>query len=383
MPKSLATRLSMLIGHTYDATRDPTQWRKFLKAFVSCFPGLAASLEVVRYAQQEVPFFLQEGYPPGAVEDWFANHAKDCPWLPIQRQSALDDPFDLDDRYARGDLEQSSFYKNWCMPYGFGSCFSVKVYDDADGYAMLVADCAPDIAPSIKPELLELMRLLSPHIRRSLEMRSTLRDRRERAMRDLVGVSAGPVLILDSEGGILFANASAEAALKQKAFISRKPNGGLALPGVPSMKRATDALALAGEPAGDEDGKRALLPCKSVVDGTLGVIEIVRLRIRSVPLAGDVPFGEKSDGPCYRLSVRTQWPATLPTADELKSGLALSSTEANLVAGLIEGASPKTLASIHGKTIDGVKWHFRNIYEKLGCRSQAELVSIVLALLHL
>lgn len=380
---SLASHLSTLIGIAYEATGDPKRWRVLLKTFTSCFPGIAASLEVRRHAQDEVPFYLHEGYPAGAVEKWYANFVTQCPWVPLQRQGELDDAYDLDDRYPRDQLERSPFYRDWCVPYGLGSGFSVTVYDDADGHAMLVVDCAPKLAAAIKPDLLELMRLLSPHIRRSLNMRSILRDRRSRAMRDLVGSSAEPVLILDSVGDILLANGSAEAALKQKSIIARKPNGGLALPGVGAVRRITDALALAEEPRKDQDGKRALLPCKSIVDGKLGVVAIVRLRIQSVPLAGDRPFGGQPDGPCYRLSVRTQEPAIFPTTDELQSGLSLSPTEAELVAGLLKGASPKELACSYGKSVDGIKWHFRNIYRKLGCRSQPELVSIVLGLLHI
>ena len=49
---------------------------------------------------------------------------------------------------------------------------------------------------------------------------------------------------------------------------------------------------------------------------------------------------------------------------------------------LVNGDSIEKQAQDRGLSIDGVRWHFKNIYQRTGCSSQAELVRLVVSLFN-
>ncbi|MEZ5818626.1 MAG: LuxR C-terminal-related transcriptional regulator [Hyphomicrobiaceae bacterium] len=65
----------------------------------------------------------------------------------------------------------------------------------------------------------------------------------------------------------------------------------------------------------------------------------------------------------------------------IAQALGLTSAEAQLVAALVSGSSIKEYAEAIGRRQNTIRWHMANILGKTGCRSQREVVQLVLKLL--
>jgi DNA-binding CsgD family transcriptional regulator len=69
-----------------------------------------------------------------------------------------------------------------------------------------------------------------------------------------------------------------------------------------------------------------------------------------------------------------------PSIEHIKAGLGLTPKQAEAVWSLVNGESIEKQAQDRGLSIDGVRWHFKNIYQRTGCSTQAELVRLVISL---
>ena len=64
----------------------------------------------------------------------------------------------------------------------------------------------------------------------------------------------------------------------------------------------------------------------------------------------------------------------------IRAGLGLTPKQADVVWALVNGDGIEKQARERGLSIDGVRWHFKNIYQRTGCATQAELVRLVASL---
>ena len=70
----------------------------------------------------------------------------------------------------------------------------------------------------------------------------------------------------------------------------------------------------------------------------------------------------------------------VPSTEHIRVGLGLTPKQAEAVWSLVNGESIEKQAQDRGLSVDGVRWHFKNIYQRTGCSSQAELVRLVVSL---
>lgn len=72
---------------------------------------------------------------------------------------------------------------------------------------------------------------------------------------------------------------------------------------------------------------------------------------------------------------------SLPSLDFLRSALQLSKKETEVVRALLGGQAPVDHAKERGVTREAERFHFKNIYQKTGCRSYIQLMALVSSLI--
>jgi DNA-binding CsgD family transcriptional regulator len=277
-------------------------------------------------------------------------------------------------------ITTSNFYKFWLQPNGLGARVGVKLCDYPDCRATLVLDLAPDIPADRQTALLTLLGVLAPHIQRSIEFARRLSLGREEAWR--VGVIRNPeaMALLDGSANVYLSNQAMDRTVAS-GLCSLSTGRKLRL------HRADDTARLAAVLSEASKGRRSLswphimafeVPGQ-IGPNVLAVEALERLRdhkdTQEVSLFGGAPLA-----PLYLVTMRIRSLLRGPSAEQIRVGLGLTPKQADAVWSLVHGESIEKQAQDRGLSVDGVRWHFKNIYQRTGCSTQAELVRLVISL---
>ena len=219
---------------------------------------------------------------------------------------------------------------------------------------------------------LDMVRRLLPHIRQYVCIRQALADTGAlgASLAGLLDRTAAGIIQLDERGRIVEANHRARNRL-----------------------RAGDALC-------DQDGfLRARIPADDAV--------LQRLLLRALPrsggrgASGSMMLRPATDAPGFALHVNPVGSretdllsrriaalvlvvdrARLPLADRklVREVLGLTPIEAKVATWLAQGRRVRDIAAITGRSENTIRWHIRQIFQKLGIRRQTDLVRMVLSL---
>jgi Bacterial regulatory proteins, luxR family len=378
---ALTPKLCGLIDRTYASIDNSDQWHEFLALLVGVFPGIAASLAMRPRDNENNPIVLHLGYPDGAVEKYISDHLETSPWNDFERLSPVGVPYVVDDAVPLSSIKHTAFYKDWCVPYGLGAGFGVKLFDDAAGYGSLFIDCSPALAAQIKDDAILVLSIVAPHMRRAVELRSLLKTTAQHAVQDVLKTCTGAAFIVDADCAILESNPAAAQLILDKEILKIAPNGRLAFRNSEENQALNKMLR---DPALQEHEKntkrRWLMPITLDRCTNKSVLEIEPLQSLSSGICDHLPFAAQTQKRCFLLSLRSQTTIRLPKADEVQSALGLSELEALAITNLIQGQSIEAQAAARNVKADAIRWHFRNIYQKLGCSNQVELTCLVMSL---
>lgn len=382
MAIDLPPRLLELVELTYAAVEVPDNWKALLRRLVAMFPGTCVSLFVRARNKWDEVMGLEEGYPFGAIDSYLANFDANGPWNVIEIRSTVGVAYACEDFVPFAELQTTDFYRDWCVPYGLGAGFGVKLFDDADSFGSLLVDCSPALAPLIDRDIRQTLSVLAPHVRQALRLATALKRFRQAALTDLVTSKTTAALIVDADLTVSAANAAAER-MRDLGWLKWQALGSaLALRSAGDTERLRAQLRTPSMVASHVEPARWLLPLVDETLEDLAVLDVTPLQsvIYRDGAEGGILDPVRRSSFLVRLRLRSDLP--LPLAEDLESTLGLSDLESQAVVALIGGQSIEQQAVARGVTTDAIRWHFRNIYQKLGCKSQIELARIVLGLLQ-
>lgn len=370
--------LSAMLAVIYDAAIDNGGWQKIADVVAEAQPGFGVSL-VIRRPEGLGDSFVTAGYPPGAVEDFVENHVLLCPWNDVERDSKVGVPYATEDVMPLESITYSRFYKNWLVPYNLGGGFGLKICDYPDCQASIFLDGAIDQANARKAEKLRFLERLYPHLRRAMELSRRLIDMREDGVRVGLARTAEACAIVDAHATVVHMN-DGMRRLIELGHCGLTQGQRLRLQKSDDMSRLTAILADAAA------GRRSMpwpqyLAFEVVGQTGPNIIEFDALNYHGDDdAAGVVSLVRPGTTRHFSLTMRVRSLMRGPTAENIRVGLGLTPKQAEAVWSLIHGESIDRQAQDKGLSVDGVRWHFKNIYQRTGCSSQAELVRLVVSL---
>jgi DNA-binding CsgD family transcriptional regulator len=210
---------------------------------------------------------------------------------------------------------------------------------------------------------IEIFQQLIPHIHRALEIRDRLENAQIRAdtlTRALDVITFG-VVVLDSLGKIIEANAVAQELMCKSGGIGRKPDGTLCLrqPAGAELNR----WIATGQPAGH--GADAVLRVPRADAPPLSVVLAPLLAAPTAWIGGD---------PRWLLLIFDPDRRVQTCSELIARDLAISACEAELAALLVSGYGLVDAASKLQLSKHTVRNQLKSIFRKTGIRSQVELV---------
>ena len=229
--------LSDLIGAIYDCALEPDRWQATVKLVADACESPMGTLGIIDTSGGGFRGIYDHGTPEAFVEI-YPKYSALNPVFPaaflrevgeVNTQSMLlDIPEFLDSRYYREFLE----------PHGMGDIITCLGLKSSTGVALLTATrTLPE--PWFGDREVQLLRLLAPHVCRSLKISDALDLRTLTAdmlTNTLDGLLAG-VFVLDAKGRIVHSNRAAERQLRtsqamrveRNVLVPRQPEARAAL----------------------------------------------------------------------------------------------------------------------------------------------------------
>lgn len=354
---------SNLVGRVYDCALDVTLWTGVLGEIAESIGGAMAVVISADPIQGRQTFAAAWNLPPDLAERVQANASLN-PTLPLGLTKPLCEP-----NCMTRDIDIAAFHRSryWI------TCFADRGYYDCIA-ATLTRTVTTFTAMGIfgsrakgayTDEDIELLRLLLPHIRRSLEIAGLLGRQRVEAetLHAALDALRDAALILEADGTILFRNEAADAELA-RARILREHEGRL--------------LGVTREAAKLLD----------TLSSTEGRIRHRGLDARLVDRAGDAlhatwasldAANQGLEGPVLLLLRAPEAALTTPISSAAAL-FALTSSETLVLAQLLNGHTLAAVADILGVARSTVKSHLDAIYGKTRTNRQSELVKLVMSL---
>jgi DNA-binding CsgD family transcriptional regulator len=285
--------------------------------------------------------------------------------LPLDRVIALEDV--LPDK----DLVTSDYYLHYLEPIGL---FRILGVDTAEPGGMLarLRFSRRRSEPRFGKRERELLSLLTPHLRRAIEIYAKLN--RTTSERDVYAGAVNQLsvasIILDEQGRLLTTNAVGRALLDSGEGLSLR-DGRLHIEGRDINKELQQALTtiIRAQQRGETSVIKALRVPRPAGRSDLGLV------IRPVPAS---QWSEGQSSPSVAVFVSDPDLQESTSHQILGDLFDLTPAEANLATLLARGLSLAQVSSAQGTSQHTARAQLKSIFAKTGVSRQAELVRLVL-----
>lgn len=359
-----------LVGRIYDVALSADRWEPMLERMTLLFGGNATVFFVRDQQGPETVFVRFWGLPDEALAESAALFTSldvglDTP-LMLPPGSVTTDESLPPEMNRRSELLMD-FLRRWDVERYVGG----DVFRDERRLGVVAVLGSRSRAPFGAAEE-ELLKTLSPHLRRAIELRTHLdeRDANRSVAQDVIEGMLTGVVLLDAGGRVLTANATARRIAEARDGLSLAGERlRAATPPEDDALQAAIAEAIAISQREDASGDVALTvqrpsgarPYTILVSPGAAAASHSAFRIASaVVLIGDTD-------------------SALASAEKVAMQLyGLTPSEARLACSVASGESLETYATARGISVATVRWTMKRVLAKTGAQRQADLVRILL-----
>lgn len=351
-----------LVGRVYDCALDPTLWTNVLGEITEAIGGVMANVISADPIQGHQSSILKWNMPEDLAALVLEN-ASINPTLPFGLTLPLCEP-----SCATRQIDIQAFHKSryWITCFtgrGYYDCIAAPLTRTVSTFTA-IGIFGDEAKGAYLDEDITFLRLLAPHIKRSLEIAGVLgRQRVEAETLDAVlDALASAALIIEADGTILFRNAAADAELANGRIIREHGNR---LHGV-----TREAVKLLDTLRVTEARRRQRGLDARLADKTGRTVHATWTSLSATEHDLDGPILLLLREPEALLATPLSTAATL---------FALTTGETMVLAQVLDGHTLEAAAEILGVTRSTVKSHLDAIYRKTCTNRQSELVKLVMS----
>lgn len=367
-------RLSELLAHIYDCVLNPERWGVALGAICSDLDLLHAVLGYYETPTGKPLLRMQSGMQ----REWFDRMPAYGPdmaayWGGSDRIRAFPVGEVIAHSIAQPDMDYSDnrFVAEWCEPQGVADLIGTTVVLDPTGLGSLVLTSETKIADG-REYVLDLLRLLVPHVRRAVTISKILDLKTIEAAGFEAALSALPngLILLDADMRVLYANAAASKMLDTRDIVYLG-QGKLRLHDEGPVRTLEAAVASATNML--ELGQRGIGIGARSRSGAGVVLHVLPLSHGLLRASLD----SRAVAALFITSAAN--PPRLP-ADALSSIYDLTPAEVRICELIAQGNTPTAVATQIGIAPSTAKTHLLRIFAKTGTNRQADLVRLCASL---
>jgi DNA-binding CsgD family transcriptional regulator len=284
-------------------------------------------------------------------------------------------PMHLPDILPEEEFHAGAFYREWCAPQHNGDYVGMIAFRDETRFVKTTSTRFVENGP-FPPEALERMRLLAPHISRSVAISDAFRLERVRTgmFETMLDNLTTGVYLLNEDGYVEYMNPSAETQVSGSPLLSLEQG----------ILRVADRAA-------DAKLKEALNSVRKRVRNKTSGTEFLAIGdgeqtgfIATVVPLSRPPEREMLQTERSAIAIFLRDPVKRPifAVDAFAEYYKLTPGETRVAAVIGQGANLGAACDILGITLPTAKTHLQRIFEKTGVSRQAELVAKMAASAH-
>lgn len=361
-------KLLSLVSDIYDGSLDESGWTATLGNIVELAGGQAGGLVWIG-AAGEAAVSHAVGVAPAYVRSYVETYEPIDPsrsmlHAPVGQIQSARDWMDMD------EFRKSAFYNEWARPQGLEDAVNLTLCKSDEGMSRL--SIMKGGGPADR-RMYQVISHLTPHLQRAMLVRQKLQQQTALdalSARTLDALRTG-VLLLDADGYITHANASASEILDE-ADVLRSVRGRL----VTSDLNVDRALrqALADTSHGSRASMRASMSVHLTArEGTQYVGHLLPLT------AGRRQAFAASYESCAVLFVSKAGLDTVVAPDLIRKLFKLTPAELRVFLSIVEVGGVPDVARSMGIAETTIKTHLARIFMKTGTKRQADLVRLLAA----
>ena len=363
--------LSSLIGDIYDAALDPDRWEYVLERTCTFLNGMFAGIGSFSRFDNKVNISKTWGYDPEYLQSYQEYYSKiNVLTVAAYGLYKVGDVATTNDIMPEREWRASRLYREWCKPQRVSDLISILL-EKTNTTEAAVTVVRHERHGLFDEEARNQMRLLAPHFRRAVLIGNVidLQKVEAAALADTLDGLAASMILVDSNGRIVHANAAGQAMLSDGSVL-RGAGGKLA-----AINRHADATLkdvitnIENEDAAR--GSAGIAVPLSAPDGERYVAHVL-------PLTSGARRKAKSRYSAVAAIFvrRAELEASHPV-DALIDAFRLTPAELRVLMMIVQVGGVPEVAPILGISEATVKTHLQRIFDKTGTNRQADLVKLV------
>lgn len=359
-----AERLSSLIGDIYQCALEPARWDDTLTKFTATFSPPNWDVAMLMWEGVNKPGVRWVGttgvvaHARQAYEIVFAGRNV---WSQHTQGKPLGAVFDSDTLVSREAFLRSDLYQKFLKTWGIEMALLV-LFERAGDEALGLVVAGPPGQPL--DGLSRGMRLVAPHIQRTMRISHGLTEAKLRAAGSEALLNLGHVAVIALTGRMQIVSQNEKAQRLSAAGLFRVADGRLSFSD-PDAQSRISGLAKLDIP--DSEAFR--------IDDASG--HSYAVLAMTIPPQREAILGGWAEGARVLLSISSPHPVPLIEAGRLRAWYDLTPSEAKLASMIAAGKSLSDYAEDRGVSIDAARFLLKGVFRKTGAESQAQLVNLI------
>lgn len=362
-------KLTRLISRIYDAALDTALWPDVLATVAHFVGGQATGLLAKDTMNKCVAAHHHAGVDPHYLRLYRDTYSSFGPiatslCCDVEQVVSIPELVPYED-YCRG-----RFYQEWARPQGWID-IAIAVLEKSAAGCSCLSVVRHESSGMVDSEMRRRIALVTPHLRRAMLVNRDIEFKRAEAktLTNVLDALAVGLLLIDSNGRIVHANAAAEEILNAADFL-RSSGGRLVASDTRSdhVLREIAAVSIDGDAAVGVKGIAMGLVAR---DGDPYVAHVLPLTSGA---RRDTGAAYAAVAAVFVRKATLEYPSS---PDIIGMAYNLTPAELRVLSGIVEiGGVPEVAAEL-GVADTTVKTHLRRLFEKTGTSRQADLVKLV------
>lgn len=367
-----------LIELIYAAGVDPTGWGDVIARLGELLPHAAVAFQAIDLQGASPAVLMVENWEDGAAEAYASHFAAISPWVPTHHAAQVGVPYVAARTCPVSSYRSSEFFSDFVEPYKvMTGAVAVKLFDDARNFATVSMNYDEDKGDLVLPPLEQLLRELSPHLQRAIEMNRKFAalEVRAQSMEGLLDRMALPAFLVERGSRVRYMNGPAMAAVSQGRGLWLDAAGGLSLARREDTARLHAAIVRASSP----DGARTDIGDGFFTFAVPGELGPNMAWVSPLISSNNQLLLRSAGSPLFEVLVTIQYrrDETPIPQQHLMQAFGLTAAESQLVIALASGTSLADYADQVERSLHTVRLHLKRALAKTACHSQSQLVALV------
>jgi DNA-binding CsgD family transcriptional regulator len=360
--------LSNLIGSIYDAALDPALWEGVLRRSADFVDGTAASIYSKDSVSKTADLTFHVGVEKSFQQSYLDKYVRLDPSTPGFFFFDVGEIITTKDILPYDEFLETRFYKEWVKPQRWVDTVTSVLEKSTTSYAMFSVFRNEDQGLATE-EVRHRMKLLAPHVRRSVLIGKTIQFSQTEAatLTDVFDSLAASVFLLNGRGQLVRSNLSGHLLLSQGTIL-RATGGRLIAANADCDAEMRAAVTRAGEPESGFAGEGVV--SLTSADGRHYVAHVLPLSPASRRRTGV--------GDAAVAVFVSEAQARTPAVPEIIAKLyRLTPSELRVLMTVFDGGGVSEVAAGLGISEATTKTHLHRLFAKTRTRRQSDLVKLV------